>query len=263
MSTKKPETLLALDIGNTHVVLGIFIDGELKIRRKLSTLNSRTPDEAGVLVKMLCQEGGVDTRDLTDVAIASVSPSTGRVFKEMTLHYLGLKPLSIHGEIPGFTNEYRNPRNVGADRVCDSISAFDKYGGPVLIVDFGTAITIDVVDEDGAYKGGVIMPGLETSSATLKKATALLPEARLIMPKRHIGTTTDESIRIGIMMGAIYSLRGLIASIRDQLDAPDAKVIATGGMAKYVAPYMDEVHAIEPNLVLEGIYTIYQRSKEW
>jgi len=263
MSDGAPRTLLAFDVGNTHIVLGIFIGNELKIRRRLSTQSSRTSDEAGVLVKMLCQDGGIDPATIDHVAIASVAPKTGMVIGEMSEAYLGIKPLFIHGEIPGFVNRYRNPRAVGADRVCDAVAGFAKYGGPLIVLDFGTAITYDVIARDGAYLGGVIMPGLETSAQTLKQVTALLPEARLTFPDRVIATTTDASIQVGLMHGAIHAIRGLIADIRGELNAPDATVIATGGMARIIAPLLPEVTAIEPNLVLEGIRIIQQWSESW
>lgn len=263
MSDAKERTLLAFDVGNTHIVLGIFVGDELKIRRRLATQSSRTSDEAGLLVKMLCQDGGIDPATIDNVAIASVAPKIGTVIGEMSETILGRKPLFIHGEIPGFVNRYRNPRAVGADRVCDAVAGYQKYGGPLIVLDFGTAITYDVIDADGAYLGGIIMPGLETSAQTLKQVTALLPEARLTFPERVIATTTDHSIQVGLMHGAIHAIRGLIAEIRQELNHPDATVIATGGMARVITPHLPEVHAIEPNLVLEGIRIIQQRSESW
>ncbi|MCB2201042.1 type III pantothenate kinase [bacterium] len=257
------QLLLAFDVGNTHIVMGIFRNGDLVVRRRMSTQSSRTSDEAGVLVKMLCQDGGIDPAQIDAVAIASVAPKTGMVIGEMAESFLGCKPLFVHGEIPGFANHYRNPRAVGADRVCDAVAGFAKYGGPLLILDFGTAITFDAIEHDGAYMGGVIMPGIETSAQMLKTTTALLPEARLTFPENAIGKTTDESIQIGLMTGAVFSIRGIIQRMRDELGDSDATVIATGGMAKIIVPHLPEVKSIEPNLVLEGIRIIHQWSKLW
>ncbi|HEB84178.1 MAG TPA: type III pantothenate kinase, partial [Bacteroidetes bacterium] len=230
-------TLLALDIGNTNVVLGIFTGEELRIRRRLATRSGRTADEAGVLVTMLCRDGGVEPEEIDAVAIASVTPKIGAVYGEMAQTYLGCEPYFIHGEIPGFINKYRNPSAVGADRVCDAVAGYRKYGGPLLILDFGTAVTLDVIDHDGAYLGGVILPGLETSSETLHRVAALLPSVRLSMPERTIGKTTEESIRIGLMKGAVHAIRGLIAEARAELGAPEAVVIATGGLAPVLLPH--------------------------
>ncbi|MBZ0264252.1 type III pantothenate kinase [bacterium] len=257
------ETLLALDIGNTHIVLGIYSGESLLIRRRLATESGRTSDEAGILIKMLCRDGGVDPASINAVAIASVAPKAGMVFGEMAENYLACKPLFIHGEIPGFDNRYRNPRAVGADRVCDAVAGFAKYGGPLLVLDFGTAITIDIIDKDGAYLGGVILPGLATSAEALHLRAALLPSVHLKMPKEIIGTTTDESIRIGLMRGAVGAIRGLIRDICDSFGCETMQVVATGGMASVMAPHLPEVNAIEPDLVLDGIRMIYEKSKNW
>ena len=257
------QMLLAFDVGNTHIVMGIFRDNTLIVRRRLSTQSSRTADEAGVLVKMLCHEAGIDPAMIDAVAIASVAPKTGMVIGEMAESFLHRKPLFVHGEIPGFVNRYRNPRAVGADRVCDAVAGFAKYGGPLIVLDFGTAITFDAIDRDGAYLGGVITPGLETSAQMLKTTTALLPEARLTFPETAIGRTTDQSIQVGLMHGVVHSIRGLIREIRDELGDTDAKVIATGGMARIVAPHIPEVSGLEPNLVLDGIRIIHKWSQTW
>ncbi len=253
------KTLLALDIGNTNVVLGIFRDDQLVIRRRLATHSGRTSDEAGVLVKMLCLDSGVRTEEIDAVAIASVSPKAGMVYGLMSESYLNCKPYFITGEIQGFVNRYKNPMAVGADRVCDAVAGYTQYGGPLMVLDFGTAITIDVIDEDGAYLGGVIMPGLEVSSETLHKAAALLPAVRLSMPKTAIGKTTEESIRIGLMKGAVASIRGLMKEICEEQSWTNVKAIATGGLAQAFTPHIPEIQAVEPDLVLKGIYLIYQR----
>ncbi len=263
--TPEPDlrTLLALDIGNTHIVLGIFVQGELVIRRRLSTHNTRTPDEAGVLVKALCQDGGVDPASIEAVGIASVVPVMGRVFSEMARTYLHSEPVLIHGEIPGFKTTVPLPSTIGGDRVCSAIAGAEKYGGPLLILDFGTATTIDVVDRENSFRGGVIMPGLQTSASTLKAATALLPETHLVVPEKSVGTTTDECIQSGLMLGTLHALRGLIADVRRELGDDRAKVIATGGMARVMAPHLKEVTALESDLVLHGIKHVLGWSRAW
>lgn len=263
MSEKKEETILTLDIGNTNVVLGIFQNDVLVNRRRLATQSGRTADEAGLLVKMFCKDGGVDPDEIDAIVIASVVPRIGMVYGEMSRTYLGCDPLYIHGEIPGFRNMYRNPKSVGADRVCDAVAGYEKYGGPLLILDFGTANTIDVIGEDGSYQGGIILPGFETSSEALHMKAALLPAVRLKVPQNVIGRTTEESIRVGLMHGAIGALKYLIAKVISELDQGEPTVIATGGMAPGIVPYLEEVSHVEPDLVLEGMRILYHRSSEW
>ncbi len=256
------QTLLALDIGNTNVVLGIFRNGELIIRRRLATRSGRTADEAGILVKMLCRDGGVDPEQINAVAIASVAPKIGMVYGEMSRSFLDCEPYFIDGEAPGFVNRVRDPLTVGADRVCSSVAGYERHGGPLLILDFGTAITIDVIDSEGGYLGGVILPGLETSIETLKRVTALLPSVRLKMPDSAIGTTTESCIQVGIVRGAVAAIRGLITDIREELGVTKVRVIATGGFAPVITKHLPEVSETVPDLVLEGIRLVYQRSRE-
>ncbi len=258
-----PETLLALDIGNTNVVMGIFVGEELRIVRRLSTRSTRTADEAGIMIKMLCQDGGVDPKAIDAVAVASVAPKIGQVYRSMSEEYLGMTPLFVHGDIPGFTSVFERPHEIGADRVCDAVAGFAKFGGPLIILDFGTAITLEALDEQGVYLGGSILPGLQTSAEMLKSATALLPEARLVVPDHVIATNTDYAIRAGLLWGSIDGLRGVIGRMREEMGAPSAKVIATGGQAHIIADHIPEIHSIEPNLVLEGIHIIYGWSKSW
>ena len=262
MAESRDHLLLALDIGNTHVQMGLYESEELRLRRKLSSASTRTSDEAGILVKLFCQDGGVDPASIHGVGIASVSPRTGVVYADMVETYLHRKPFFVHGELPGFVNHYRNPRAVGADRVCGAVAAYERVKGPLLVLDFGTAITFDVVDRNGEYLGGTILPGLETSAHMLKKTTALLPEARLKSPSHVIGKTTDESIQSGLVRGSIYALRGLIAELRDEMNEPEAKVIATGGMARLICPHLPEVSEVLPDLVLDGIRLLYMRHSE-
>lgn len=263
MTKDDKKTLLALDIGNTNVVMGIFLGEELTIVRRLSTRSTRTADEAGIMIKMLCRDGGVEPSDIDAVAIASVAPKIGQVYRNMSEDYLGTTPLFIHGDIPGFHTKFERAHEIGADRVCDAVAGFTKYGGPLIILDFGTAITLEALDEEGVYLGGSILPGLQASAEMLKSATALLPEARLVVPDNVIATNTDYAIRSGLLWGSIDGLRGLISRMRAEMDTPECPVIATGGQARIIAEHIPEIHAIEPNLVLEGIRIIHGWSESW
>lgn len=263
MTPSNEKTLLALDIGNTNVVMGIFQGDELTIVRRLSTRSTRTADEAGIMIKMLCRDGGVEPSAIDAVAIASVAPKIGQVYRNMSEDYLGTTPLFVHGDIPGFESTFERAHEIGADRVCDAVAGFETYGGPLIILDFGTAITLEAIDEKGVYLGGAILPGLQSSVEMLKSTTALLPEARLVVPDHVIATNTDYAIRAGLLWGSIDGLRGLIKRMRGEMNAPDCKVIATGGQARIVAEEIPEIHAIEPDLVLNGIRIIHGWSESW
>jgi type III pantothenate kinase len=253
--------LLAIDIGNTHTVLGIF-DGERLIADwRLASAANRTADETWLDVKSFCGEAGVTISTIRGVGISSVVPDLNGIFETMVRKYLRIEPLMVNASLDlGIRVMYKDPGTVGADRLCNAVAGFRKYGGPLIIIDFGTATTYDVVSREGNYLGGVISPGLESSAAELHRRAAKLPKTELRFPDRVIGQDTTSSMQAGIMFGAVDSVEGMVRRIRSELGTK-VRVIATGGLSSSVALHTEIIEACEPALVLEGVRMIYERIK--
>lgn len=255
--------LLAIDIGNTHTVFGIYRDGKLIQDWRVSSLITRTEDEVWLLIKFFCIASNIDVSEITGVGISSVVPNLTDIFVWMSHKHLKTEPVVISSELDlGIKILYDDPSTVGADRLCNAVAGFTKYGGPVIIVDFGTATTYDVVSEKGEYLGGVIAPGIETSAAELHRRAAKLPKIELHFPKDVIGRNTVSSMQSGIMYGAIDSMEGMVRRIKNVI-GQNAKVIATGGLAKTIIKHTNVIDFYEPSLVLDGIYIIYNRVRNF
>ncbi len=251
--------LLAVDIGNTHVVMGIFEKNALRNSWRFSSNASRTEDECWGLVHSLAETDGIDLQCVSGCAISSVVPNLTLTFKSMIFARLGLESILVNASLPlGLKIHYDSPSNVGADRICNAIAGFEKYGGPLIVVDFGTATTFDVISEHGDYLGGIIAPGIETSLQTLHHRAALLMNVALTFPERAIGTSTETSMQSGLMYGAVDMVNGLIRRIREECGGVST-VIATGGLASAVAPKIDSLTKVEPQLTLYGLNRIYQQ----
>jgi type III pantothenate kinase len=251
--------LLAIDVGNTHVVVGAFEGQRLVSRWRLASGVSRTEDEFWALLKTLSAGEGVDLRRVRGVAVSSVVPSLTPVIERMAERYLKLRPLLISAELDlGMPVRYEDPKAVGADRLCNAVAGFHLFGGPLVVVDFGTATTFDVVTRQGEYLGGIICTGLETSAYLLHRYAAKLPKVELAFPPALIGQNTENAIRSGLMWGAVEMVDGLIRRLREELGA-DTKTVATGGLARILVPELKEVDHLEMDLTLMGIQLIYQR----
>lgn len=247
--------LLAIDIGNTHTVLGIFENELLRAHWRLSSQVMRTEDEIFLNIKLLAEHNGISTNTIHTIGISSVVPNLNVVYEMMAKKYFHNEPLLISASLPlNIHIHYDDPLAVGADRICNAVAAFKKYGGPVVVVDFGTAITYDIIASNGDYLGGVITAGIETVSAELHRRAAKLPKIDLHFPPSVIGKNTITSMQAGIMYGTIDSLEGMIQRIQKEIGR--TKVIATGGYAVYLEQHTSVFDAIEPSLVLEGIRLI-------
>ena len=248
--------LFAVDIGNTHTVIGIFSGKNLIAHWRLSSSAHRTADEAWLTIRSLCENASIDQSSLKRAGISSVVPNLTEIFETIARRYLKVEPVTVSGHLNlGISILYNDPGAVGADRLCDAIAGFQKYGGPLIIVDFGTATTFDVVAADGSYMGGVICLGIESSAAELHRRAARLPKVDLRFPPSVIARDTVSSIQAGLMIGGIETLEGIVRRIRSELGS-DAKVIATGGLAPVIAQHTTIFTAVEPTLVLEGIRII-------
>jgi type III pantothenate kinase len=253
--------LLAIDIGNTTVALGLFDDRTLLHHWRVQSDRDKTADEYGVLLRSLFASAGLDPAAVGAMIVSSVVPPLTPIFQALGRDLFGAKALVIGpGLKTGMPILYEVPLEVGADRVVAAVAAFEKYGGPCIVLDFGTATTFDAVSAKGEYLGGAIAPGVQISAEALYLKTAKLPRIDVRKPARAIGKTTVGSMQSGLYFGYVGLVRNVVSEIRRELGA-EAKVIATGGFADEIAPEIGEIQAVEPTLVLDGLRIIYERNK--
>lgn len=249
--------LLTIDVGNTNIVIGGFEGKKLTFFYRFSTPLKLTGDEAWILIKNFFDNNIL--KKIKDVIICSVVPSLNLALEEMSSRYLNKKPIFIDGEKnSGIKILYKDPSQVGADRIANAVAAFQLYGGPVIVVDLGTATTFDVVSDKGEYLGGAIAPGIETSTAELFKRAALLTKVELQKPQRAIGKTTRESLKAGIIYGACGQIDFIIEKIEEELKKK-SKVVATGGLADLVFGISKKIKVLNKSLTLEGLRLIHQK----
>ncbi len=251
--------LLVMDVGNTHTVLGVYEGRVLKAQWRLSTCREVTADEMGILTRNLFSAKRLAPDSIDAVMVSSVVPPVNPVIEEMTQKYFGVAAVFLGpGTRTGMAIHYDNPQEVGADRIANSVAAFEKYGGPCVVVDFGTAITFDAISEKGEYLGGAICPGLGISAEALFTRAARLPRVEIRDPGRAIGTNTVSSIQAGLFYGAIGMMDGLLDRLKAAL-GEKMRVVATGGQATLVAGASRFKPTIDPALTLEGLRIIYER----
>jgi len=253
--------LLAVDIGNTNIALGIF-EGKILIQHwKIRTERDKTSDEYGIALLNLLSLKRLDAESIKSVIISSVVPPLTPVFQELSQNLLRIKPLVVGpGLKTGMPILYENPQEVGADRVVASLAAFEKYGGPAIIVDFGTATTFDAVSAKGEYLGGSIAPGIQIAAEALYLKTAKLPRIEIKKPQHAIGRTTVTSMQSGLYFGYIGLVSNIIREISKEL-GEDIKVVATGSFASQIYPDLEIIPELDPFLVLEGLRIIHDRNK--
>lgn len=250
---------LAIDVGNTQTTLGLFDEGgDLVHGWRMATVASDTSDMLHARLFSYFQKDGMDLAAVREAGVASVVPALERAWRRCLCAHLGEDPLVVtSGRGYGMTVDMPNPRQVGADRIANAIAARRTYGAPVIVVDFGTATNIDVVDEAGAYRGGAISPGLMLSANALFERAAKLASIPIEAPDRALGDSTEAAIQSGLVIGAAAQAEGLVARIRSELGSPSATVVGTGGLARTVARATDLFDAIDPDLTLRGIREIW------
>lgn len=255
--------LLAADVGNTNVVFALFDQGEIKARWRIATDPRRTGDEYAVWLLQLLSIEGVDKSQVNQIIIGSVVPRAIHNLTVLSEKYFGVTPLVAGQDTAdwGISVDVDEPRSLGADRALNAIAAHAKYDGDLIVIDFGTATTFDAVDFTGAYKGGIIAPGINLSLDALVNNTAKLPRIAIKNPGNDnvIGTNTEDQMLIGVFWGYVSLMEGLIARMRAQIGRP-AKVIATGGLAILFDEHTDMFDAVDPDLTLEGLAILAGRA---
>ena len=254
--------LLAVDVGNTQTVIGLLDGAQILDDWRIATVRHRTGDEiAGLLVGFLAMHGEALRDVVTEVAVASVVPRLTTQWVEMSEKHLGLTPFVIGpGVRTGIKILIKNPAEVGADRIVNTVASFETYGGPCIVVDFGTATTFDVVSAEGDYLGGVIAPGIEVSMEALTTRAAKLTKVDLVEPEHVIGKSTVECLQSGAVHGFAGQVEGIITAIRGELGV-QARVVATGGLAEMMARHTPCISEVDPHLTLRGIEIVLRRQK--
>jgi type III pantothenate kinase len=253
--------LLAADIGNTSITFGVFDGDKLRATWHVATGVHRLPDEYAALLLSLLRQQGVDTADVKAVAMCSVVPPLISTFEELFERYFNVSPLVVGAGVKtGVRIRMDNPREVGADRIADAAAAHHLYGGPVIVIDLGTATTFGIISKEGDYIGGIIATGIVTAAEALFTRTAQLPRVELAHPRHVIGTNTVAAIQSGIIYGYTSLVEGMLGRIQQEL-GEKAKVVVTGGYAGLIARETGVIDVVNPDLTLIGLRLVYNMNK--
>jgi len=253
--------LLALDVGNTNVTLGVYDGDSLKATWRLATDVERLSDEYGVLMMTLLEHESLSPSDISEAVMACVVPDLEPVFDRLCRRYFQIHPLVVHAGIrTGLRILYDTPRDVGADRVADAVAAIRMYGPPLIVVDLGTATVFDAISKEGDYMGGALAPGLGIASEALFSRAAKLYRVELSRPRTAIGRNTIAAMQSGILFGYVGLIEGIVARMKEEIEG-DPKVIGTGGYAELIGRETDVIDIVNPNLTLEGLRIIYEMNR--
>mgnify|MGYP005967033005 CR=1 FL=1 len=255
--------LLAIDVGNTNMVFGMFEGETFTGSFRLMTDANRTSDEIGLSAWEYFQRFGLKTEDVENVIIASVVPQVMHTLTNAMVKYFGKTPIIVDEDVdPGLPYGVSGDERLGADRSVACIAALEKYGAPLVVLDFGTATTLDAVSREGVYLGGCITAGVQVSIDGLFQKTALLPRVELVKPDTVLSTTAVGQIQAGAVLGYIGAIEYLIRHAKEEIGQPDTKVVATGGLSRLVADNTELIDVVDPQLVLDGLRIIYEREKK-
>jgi type III pantothenate kinase len=250
--------LFAIDVGNTNITLGLYMDQRPGPRWRIATNDRQMPDEYGILMINLLTHSGIDVKDVDAVAMASVVPPLTSVFEQACSLYFGHTPLVVDADThTGVRVKYEDPGQVGADRIVDAAAVQKLYGGPACVVDFGTATTFDAISAEGDYLGGAIAPGIGIAADALFQRTAKLPRVDLRRPPSAIGRNTVHSLQSGLLFGYVGLVEGMVSRFRAELGS-EMKVIGTGGLAELIAHETGAIDILAPWLTLDGLRIIYE-----
>ena len=254
--------LLVIDVGNTNITLGIFRGEEVVATFRLTTKQSRTSDEYGVAICNLLEHRDIRLKDIEDIIIASVVPDIMYSLTSALVKYFDKTPLVVGPGIrTGIRIATENPREIGADRIVDCVAAYELYGGPVLVMDFGTATTYDVVTKEGAFIAGITAPGIQTASRALWGDTAKLPEVEIKKPASILARETISSMQAGIVYGCIGQTEYIIRQVIKETGYNDLITVATGGLGKIISDETELIQYYDPTLTLHGLRLIYNKNR--
>ena len=254
--------ILVVDAGNTNITLGVFDGKELLGTYRMTTKISRTSDEYGIFITDLLEKIGLDSHKVEDVIISSEVPDIMHSFTNGIKKYFGVQPIIVGAGIrTGINIAITNPKSMGADRIVDAVAAYELYGGPVIVIDFGTATTHDVVNADGTLIAGVTSPGIRISANALWKDTAMLPSIEIKKPDTILAKNTVTSMQAGLFYGYVGQTEYIIKKLKEELRDDSYKVVATGGLGKLISESTDMIDVYDSDLTLKGLRIIYDYNK--
>ncbi len=255
--------ILVIDVGNTNMTFGVFKGKELVTSFRMMTGTARTSDEYGVELMTMLGVNGIRKDELEGIMIASVVPQVMHALVNAIVKYIGRRPYIVGPGIKtGIKLTVDNPREVGPDLIVDAVAAYELYGGPVLVVDFGTATTYVPVNENAEFYAGVVSPGIRISAKALWEDTAKLPEIEIKKPKGILATETISSMQAGLIFGQIGQTKYIIQEMKKASDCPEMKVVATGGLGRLIAEEVDEIDVYDPTLTLKGLQILYEKNRK-
>src|SRR5262245_47484347 len=249
--------LLAIDVGNTQTVFGLFDDARLTDQFRVGTDPAHTADELAVMLRAFVELGALD-----GIVLSTTVPPLGREYERFAERWAGADLLVLGpGVSTGVPLRYDDPREIGPDRIANAVAARDRWGAPAIVVDFGTSTNFDVISPAGEYVGGVLAPGIEISMDALFARAARLTKVPFTAPERVIGKTTTSALQSGLVYGFAGQVDAIVARIREELGAPDAIAIATGGLAELIAPHSQTISEIDPELTLHGLRLVWEKNR--
>ncbi len=253
--------LLAIDVGNTNITCAVIRGKEWVANFRLTTKQPRTSDEFGIVLCELLEKREIEKTEIKDVIIASVVPGVMYSLTSAIVKYFGMTPMIVgEGTKSGIRIDIPNPREVGADRVVDAVAAYTLYGGPVIVIDFGTATTYDLITADGRFVSGITSPGIRICANALWNDTAKLPEIEIERPTSVLAKDTISSMQVGLVYGCIGQTEYIIQKIREETGMQDIKVVATGGLGKMISDATESIDVYDPMLTMEGLRLIYEKT---
>ena len=255
--------LLTIDVGNTNITLGVFENETLKGTFRMTTKRSRTSDEYGFNICGILEHRNIMPQDIKDVIIASVVPDIMHSLTSGIIKYLNIKPIIVSAGIKtGIRIVTENPKEIGPDRIVDAVAGYEQYGGPIIVVDFGTATTYDLIGEKGTFEAGITAPGIETAGRSLWGGAAMLPAIEIRKPKSILAQETISSMQAGLVYGYIGQTEYIVQKMKKETGLENVKVIATGGLGKIIVSETDVFDAYDQNLTLDGLRILYEKNKK-